>query len=385
MQDILKKFSFSIPTKLEYENNYIKNLGKTVSSYDRILIITDEGLIEAGILETVKNHIADKKYSIYSDIGSNPKDYQVEEGAEIAHDFNPDLLLAVGGGSPIDCAKGIEALISKNEESISELYGKRTISKKKIPFIAVPTTAGSGSEVTFSAVITDTDTRVKKSIRSKNIAPDLSLLDPSLTVSLPEDLTAFSGMDAFTHAIEAFTAKTSTVVTNALAIHSMKLILKNLEKAVNDPEDIEARGGMLLGSTLAGISFNNSDVASVHCMAESLGGKYDAPHGFCNSIILPFVMEHNKDYCAKKYAKVAQLMGLDYSNPSKGAEKAIEKIRKINQRIGIDAEKMQLKKEDIGELAERSVDNLSNESNPKPMDKEDYVRLFYKILEEKEK
>ncbi len=383
MEDIQEKFSFSLPTELEYGRNCIKDLQEKLHDYERLLIITDKGIEKAGILERVIGHINKKEYRIYSEVETNPKDVQVEEGAEIARDFRPDLILALGGGSPIDCAKGIEALLSEKEESICELYGKKTVGRKKIPFCAVPTTAGSGSEVTFSAVITDTKLGLKKSIRSKNIAPDMSLLDPSLTVSLPEDLTAFSGMDAFTHAIEAFTANTSNVMTDALAIHSMKLILNYLERAVKEKDDIEARGGMLLGSSLAGISFNNSDVASVHCMAESLGGKYDAPHGLCNSIILPFVMEYNKDHCVKKYAKVAQLMGLDHSTDSEGAEKAVEKIRNINKRVGIDAEEIPLKEEDIEELAEMSFNNLSNESNPRPMHKEDYVSLFQKILEEK--
>ncbi len=380
MEDIMKDFKFGLPTELEYGVGKIDLLGKKLEDFENCLVITDKGIEETGILDEVKSKLGGLDIKIYSDIESNPKDFHVEMGAKIARDFDPDVIIALGGGSPIDCAKGVGILLSEEDSDIRNYYGSDTVRREILPFIAIPTTAGTGSEVTFSSVITDSDSGVKKSIRSPFIAPNISILDPKLTTSLPEDLTAYSGMDAFTHAIEAYTAKTANPLSNSLALYSMELILKNIEKAVEKPYDLETRGATLVGSTIAGIAFNNSDVASVHCMAESLGGKYDAPHGLCNSIILPYVMDYNRKYCTDKYAKVADLMDIEFEDSDSGAKRSVEEIKKLNQKLEIPSlYKIGFKERDIEYLAEMSAENLSNESNPRPMGKEDYETLFKKI------
>ncbi|MEF8874971.1 MAG: iron-containing alcohol dehydrogenase [Candidatus Thermoplasmatota archaeon] len=380
MKDVIKDFRFGFPTELEYGVGKIDVLGEKLYDFDKALVVTDKGIEKSGIFDKVNSKLWDLDLQIYSDIESNPKDFQVEKGAEIARDFDPEVIIALGGGSPIDCAKGIGVLVSEGEDDIENYYGSETVKRETLPFIAIPTTAGTGSEVTFSSVITDSDSYLKKSIRSPFIAPDMSILDPELTTSLPEDLTAYTGMDAFTHAVEAYTAKTANPFSNSLALYSMELILKNIEKAVEEPDDLETRGAMLLGSTMGGVAFNNSDVASVHCMAESLGGRYDAPHGLCNSIILPYIMDYNREYCTDKYARVADLMDIEFEDNEEGAKRAVTEIKKLNQNMdmpGID--KIGFKESDIEDLAEMSADNLSNESNPRPMDKEDYEILFEKI------
>ena len=380
MKDIMKDFRFGFPTELEYGVEKIDILSEKLNYFDKVLIVTDEGIEKTGILDKVESKLWNMDLKIYSNIESNPKDFHVEEGAEIAQDFDPEAIIALGGGSPIDCAKGIGVLLNGGRNDISDYYGSDTVEREILPFVAIPTTAGTGSEVTFSSVITDSDSNLKKSIRSPFIAPYLSILDPELTTSLPEDLTAYSGMDAFTHAVEAYTAKNATTFSNCFALYSMELILENIEKAVKKPDDLEARASMLLGSTMAGAAFNHSDVASVHCMAESLGGTYDAPHGLCNSIILPYVMDYNKEYCTEKYAKVAELMGCEFKDAVEGAEKAVEGIKELNERLGMPSvDKIGVRDSDIEELAKISADNLSNESNPRPMDKEDYKILFRRI------
>ncbi|MFP4000925.1 MAG: iron-containing alcohol dehydrogenase family protein [Thermoplasmata archaeon] len=382
MKDVMQKFDFEIPTELEFGPGKINILSEKLDKLDieRILIVTDKGIEKTGIIDRVRSELDNVEYEIYDKVESNPKDYQVEDGAEIASDFEPDGMMAIGGGSPIDCAKGIGALLSGESDDISEYYGKETVGEAILPFISIPTTAGTGSEVTFSSVITDTESENKKSIRSPYIAPDISILDPELTLSLPETLTAYSGMDAFTHAIEAYTAKTATALTNSFALSSMELILDKIEEAVENPRDIEARSAMLLGSTIAGIAFNHSDVASVHCMAESLGGVYDAPHGLCNSIILPYVMEYNKDHCNEKYARVAEMMDYRCESKKTAASKAVEGIKELNEKLDIPSiQEIGLKESDIEILAEMSVNNLSNESNPRDMEKEDYIELFKRI------
>ena len=180
--------------------------------------------------------------------------------------------------------------------------------KPILPFIAVPTTAGTGSEVTFSAVITDRENNYKMTVRSPFMAAKVALLDPKLTVTVPPHITASTGMDALTHAIEAYTVKVSEPISDALALYAIELISNNLVNAVKNGEDIEARACMLVGSLLAGIAFSHSDVGSVHCMAEALGGVYDAPHGICNAVLLPYVMEYNVEFCLKS-TRESQAMG----------------------------------------------------------------------------
>ncbi|MFW5898480.1 MAG: iron-containing alcohol dehydrogenase, partial [Candidatus Saliniplasma sp.] len=258
MKDLMKEFCFKMPTELEFGVGKIEILAEKLEEMDieKLLIVTDRGIEKAGILDRIESNLSDIDYRIYEDVEPNPKDFHVVEGAEIAKGFDPDGMMAVGGGSPIDCAKGIGALLSGVDEDIRKYFGKGTVKKEILPFIAVPTTAGTGSEVTFSSVITDKNN--KKSIRSPFLAPDLSILDPELTKSLPKSLTAYSGMDALTHAIEAYTAKTATALTNSFALGSIELISKNIEKVFQEPNDMDSRSAMLLGSTMAGIAFNHS-------------------------------------------------------------------------------------------------------------------------------
>ncbi len=383
LQELSKDFRIVFPTDMIFGEGKRKTLGEKLEEYEieRPLIVTDKGIKQAGIFEKIRPQLENVDYEIYDGVEPNPKDVHVEEGAEIAESFDPDGLIAVGGGSSIDCAKAIGVLYSENSKSIDGYYGEGNVKAELPPFIALPTTSGTGSEITFSAVITDTDQDRKRSVRSEKSVPDVAILDPELTRTLPKELTAFSGMDAFTHSLEAYTAKTANPISNALALYSMELIIDNLPTVVEEPYDLEARSNMLVASSMAGMAFNHSDVASVHCMAEALGGKYDAPHGMCNSIILPYMMEYNKSYCPEKYAKIAERMGYDFVDASEGAEKAVKGIKKMNEELGIPSiHETALKKEDIEELAKISAENLSNESNPRPMSKEDYVGLFEKML-----
>ncbi|MFP4050939.1 MAG: iron-containing alcohol dehydrogenase [Thermoplasmata archaeon] len=379
---LMNDFNFKFPTELEYGIGKSDILKSKLNEYDikKPLIVTDEGIIEAGLLDELD--LMNVNYKIFDEIEPNPKDYNIEDGTEFAIDFDPDGIIVVGGGSSIDAGKGINVLLSESGSDIREYFGKNTVKEDLLPMIVLPTTAGTGSEVTFSAVISDSKKKSKMSIRSEKIAPDVAILDPKLTISLPKKITTYSGMDAFTHAVEAYTANTATPITDSLAIYSMELIINHLVKAYNNPKDIEARSAMLLGSTLAGMSFNHSDVASVHCMAETLGGSYDAPHDLCNSVILPFVMEYNKDHCQEKYARVAEMMGYEFDDAKEGADKAVDGIREMNEKLDIPRRlDLNIDENDIEQLSQISAENLSNDSNPRPMDKEDYIYLFRRLIE----
>lgn len=244
----------------------------------------------------------------------------------------------------------------------------------------MPTTAGSGSEVTFSAVLTDSGKKAKFSLRSVKIAAKVALCDPQLTVSMPAPLTASTGMDALTHAIEGFTATCAEPVANAVALYSIGLVSHYLRRAVEDGRDIEARAGMLMGSILGAMSFSHSDVAAVHCIAETLGGLYDKPHGVCNAVCLPEVMRYSKDYCVEKYAQVARAMGLSFASEADGANAAVEAVGTLSDDVGIPPfSSFGIEESRFHEIAVRSFENLSNASNPRPLSVDDYVEILRRL------
>ena len=253
----------------------------------RVLLVTDPGVIAAGIAGPVEIALltAGVPVVVYSDVSPNPRDTEVQAAADLALLSNADIIVVVGGGSPIDLAKAV-AGIATNGGKPQDWIAPRPFTKTPLPIIAIPTTAGTGSEVTRSSVINDTERQIKISLRDSQIAPKVALVDPELTYSLPSALTASTGMDALTHAIEAYTGRLATPITDALALQAMKMIAASLPKAVADGSNHDARETMMMASVIAGMAFSNSDVASVHCIAEAIGGRYDTPHGVANSLFL---------------------------------------------------------------------------------------------------
>ena len=374
-------FSFTLPTEIVYGPGVLARLPQEMKRLGctRPVIITDAGIMKAGIAGQVKELIAAAGYEfiVYSGVEANPKDVNCEECAGMARAFGADSLIAVGGGSPIDCAKAVGVLLAHNADKIKPYEGKTAATKPQVPLIAIPTTAGTGSELTFSAVITDTANHYKMTVKSPFTAAKLALCDPELTVSVPPMVTASTGVDALTHAIEGYTANCGEPIADAFALYSIELIYHNLEKAVKNGADLEARSAMLMGSMLGGMSFSHSDVASVHCVAESLGGMYDLPHGMCNAIFLPYVMEYNMDYCVEKYARVAQAMGFVFEDACEGAKMAVQAVKDLCRAVGLpDFRSQNVKTEDFDAIAERSAKNISTGSNPRPMSREDYLEVL---------
>lgn len=385
MTNILRQFSFELPTRIEYGVGVISKLGDELRllKAQKVAIITDPGIIKAGLLDKITSILKEEKllYNVFDGVDPNPKDRNVERGAQVVRSFGADAMVAISGGSVIDCAKAIGVLVSHDGKRIKDFEGKTAVKKQILPFIAIPTTAGTGSEVTFSAVITDTENNYKMTVRSPFMAAKVALLDPKLTVTVPPHITASTGMDALTHAIEAYTVKVSEPVSDALALYAIELISNNLVNAVKNGEDIEARACMLVGSLLAGIAFSHSDVGSVHCMAEALGGVYDAPHGICNAVLLPYVMEYNVEFCIEKYARIAKAMGETFETSREGAMKAVERIKKLATEVGLPSFKsLGVKEEDLEKLADMAAKNISTESNPREMTKEDYLTLFRRAM-----
>ena len=381
--NLTSSFSFDLPTRIEYGGGAVEKLADELERLQakNVMLVTDVRLAASGLLSRFTTHLGSRRisYDIFTRVEANPKDYNVEEGAQKAAFLKPDCLVAIGGGSPIDCAKAI-SVVAPGGSPVQDYAGKGTVTGDVLPLIAVPTTAGSGSEVTFSAVITDSRQHYKFSIKDPKIAPQVAIIDPELTQSMPPALTAATGMDALTHAIEAYTATASEPLADAAALYAVEMISHHLKTAVSEGQNLQARSGMMLGSVLAAIAFSHSDVAAVHCIAEAMGGKYDLPHGVCNAIVLPVVMEYNLDFCTEKYARLARAMGFSYRNVQSGAQKAVAAVKKLAADIQLPSFKeLGIKEVDLDDLARHSAANGSNASNPRPMEEADY-RQILKIL-----
>jgi len=378
-------FSFILPTKIVFGSGCLKTISEQLSELkmSRPLIVTDAGVSAAGILDRLieampKNAV----FKVFDKVEANPKDINVAAGAEAYRSFTADSIIAVGGGSPIDCAKSIGILAANNSRDIKAYEGKNVPTKPLPPVISIPTTSGTGSELTFSSVITDTRNNYKMTVKNAYTAPRTAICDPELTLTVPPAVTAATGMDALTHAIEAFTATCSEPISDAAALYAIELISQNLVRVFNNGKDLEARSRMLMGSMLAGIAFSHSDVASVHCIAESLGGMYDLPHGVCNAVFLPYMMEYNMGFCEEGYARIAQAMGLKSDSHRKGAEAAVNAVKQFAEDVRLPSFKsLKVNQDDFRKIARVSEKNGSNPSNPRPMTGEDYMAVLKMAFE----
>lgn len=382
----MKRFEFVLPTKIKFGEGICNELADEINKLGKSkpLIITDKGLIAAGVVKRVTD-ILDKKgmnnYQIFDGIEPNPRDVTVQEAYETACKCEADILIAIGGGSSMDTAKAVGVLMTHGG-AIGDYEGLDKIKRPIADLIAIPTTVGTGSEVTFWSVITDTKRHFKMSVGSPLVAPKLALVDPDLVESLPPAIIASTGMDALTHAIEGYTCTEAEPITDACGIYAIKMIADNLREAVHGNSK-EARANMLLGSLIAGICFGNSDIAGVHCMAESLGGLYDTPHGIANAILLPYVMEYNFTANVAKFAEVAKAMGekVDALSVRDAAYQAVAAVKKLNEDLNIPTLiEVGAVKEDLDELAQRSSVNVSVDSNPRKVGKEDFKQIFEKAF-----
>ena len=382
--NLLNSFTFELPTRIEFGVGAVGKLVESINNLgsEKVLVVTDKGLEAAGVLAAITDQLSAAKleFDVFSDVETNPKDHNVQAGSQIAQRLRADCLVAVGGGSPIDCAKSI-AVLATQGGTLRDFEGKDKITGDVLPLIAIPTTAGTGSEVTFSSVITDTAAGFKFTVKHASLAPRIALLDPQMTLTMPPGLTAATGMDALTHAIEGYTANVSEPLADAAALYAVELVAKYLKTAVFEGSNLEARAGMLAGSLLAGIAFSHSDVGSVHCIAEALGGKYDTAHGVCNAVVLPAVMEYNMDFCLERYARIALAMGIGFDSTKQGARRAVETVKQLAVDLNLPSfSSFGVKAEDVEELAVKSFVNGSNVDNPRPMTKDDYVILFNRMM-----
>jgi alcohol dehydrogenase len=380
---MIANFEFVLPTRIVFGSGVSKNLAEelTAMGKKKPLIVTDKGLINAGVVGKVLQGLdeAGMNYDIFDEIEPNPRDLTVQRGYELAKALENDSLVAIGGGSSMDTAKGIGVLMAHGG-IIQDYEGLGQVTKPICDLIAIPTTVGTGSEVTFWSVITDTKRHFKMSVGSPLIAPKVALVDPDLVETLPPAIVASTGMDALTHAVEGYTCTLAEPITDACGIYAIRLLAENIRKAVQE-NDKEAKANLLMGSLIAGICFGNSDIAGVHCMGEALGGLYDTPHGVAMAILLPYVMEYNYVSDYKKFAEMAKAMGenIDGLPEKEAAFAAITAVEKLNRDLKIPTLKeIGVQFDDLPELAKRSAVNVSVDSNSRVATQKDFLDIFMK-------
>lgn len=375
---LMPSVNFMGPGCLEVIGERVKILNGT-----KALIVTDKFLssLKDGAVEKTIGYLKAEgiDYAIYNKVEPNPKDINVYEGVKIYKENNCDMIITIGGGSPHDCGKGIGIALT-HEGDISDYAGIETLTHALPPIIAVNTTAGTASEITRHAVITNTKTKVKFVIVSWRNLPQVSINDPLLMVGKPAGLTAATGMDALTHAVEAYVSKDANPVTDAAAIQSIKLISKNLRLAVANGENIVARENMAYASILAGMAFNNGNLGYVHAMAHQLGGLYDMPHGMANAMLLPHVCKYNMIANLEKFADIAEFMGEKTAHLStvEAAEKAIQAMFRLSSDVGIPSslKEIGIKEEDIELMSINALKDGNAFSNPRKGNEKDVANIF---------
>lgn len=351
----------------------------------KALVVTDQTLVTSGIAECVLSALrkAGLDYVVYDEVQPNPTCLNVHEGLQVFQDHGCDAIISIGGGSPQDAAKAI-GIVAANGGHIREYEGLHKSKVKSVPLVAVNTTAGTSSEVTMNYVITDEERRVKMVMVDRNCLVDLSVNDPELMLSKPASLTAATGMDALTHAVEAMVTPGGFTVTSATAAAAVKLIFEYLPRAVKDGTDLEAREYMTYACFLGGIAFNNAGLGYVHAMAHQLGGVYDLPHGVCNAMLLPYVEEMNAKHVPDKFRHIAKAIGMDVKERTdkECADYVIAAIRELAKEVGIPEKLSELgvQNPDVELLASNAMKDACAPGNPYQPSKDEVMELFRKII-----
>jgi len=354
---------------------YAKNFGAK-----KILVVSDPGIIAAGWLDGILKILEGEElqFEIYSNISPNPKEKEVIEGAKLYKEEECNAIVAIGGGSTIDCAKGI-GIVSSNNKNILEFEGVDRVSNPIPPLICIPTT-GSSADVSQFAIIEDQKRKVKIAIISKAVVPDIALIDPITTTTMDEYLTVCTGLDALTHAIEAYVSNASSPITDLHALNAIRLISSNLLKTIDNPDDLGLRGNMMLGSLEAGLAFSNASLGAIHAMAHSLGGFLDLPHGECNAILLDHVIDFNFSEEPVRYQYIGEMMGIDFCGMAEDDKKAaiIQELTYLKESVGINSTLKQIgvKESDIPQLSRNAMEDPCIVTNPRRPKQEDIEEIF---------
>jgi alcohol dehydrogenase class IV len=359
-------------SSLEQINNILNKINAT-----KILVVTDKGIVNAGIyakLEAILNKDS-RQIVFFDEVQPDPSIKLVEQVVKIARNNNIDAVIGLGGGSSIDTAKVAAALVT-NDKEMASYIGIELLEKDALPIIAIPTTAGTGSEVTHIAILSDEKEQLKKGIVSSRIIPKFAILDPELTVGLPPHVTAATGMDALVHALEAYISINAYTYSDTLALRAIGIISENIREAYNNGKNLEARENMLLGSLLAGIAFANAGVAAVHAFAYPLGGMFHIPHGLANSVMLPTIMKFNMTGNEIRFTEMAKHLT---NNSNSTAQDTIKEIYKLCEelKIPLSLAELNIPESAISQLAE-SVMKVTRllANNPRKITYDDAIKLY---------
>ncbi|WP_423798465.1 iron-containing alcohol dehydrogenase [Neobacillus sp. SAB-20_R2A] len=344
------------------------------------LIVTDEILEKIGVVDKIITLLKGLPHGVYTGVKPEPEIALVEECKEAFTSGGHDGLIALGGGSAIDIAKAVSGFAGF-DGPIEQLFGTDLVPKKGAPIIAIPTTAGTGSEVTNIAILSDTEAQLKKGIVSDYLLPDVAIVSPEMTLTMPKSVTSASGIDALVHAIEAYISVNASPITDALAIGAMKMIAKYLPKAYANPNHIEARENMATASLMAGMAFGNAGVGAVHALAYPLGGRYHIAHGVSNALLLPYVMEWNKIACAERFRDIAEALGQNTSGLSdnEAADLAVETMRTLSAMVNIPTglRSFDIPEEDLRSMAEdASQITRLLKNNPRVLSTDEIEKIY---------
>lgn len=387
MNLLLDSFEFGLYTQIHYGVGSLNNIADVLNSYgyQNVLICTDPGIAQSGILERLGGILrkSEIKYTVFSEVEPDPTLEVVETVKQLYLQNQCDALIGIGGGSSIDTAKGASASVA-NPGDLGQYEGKNKLPNRGPDVIAIPTTAGTGSEVTHATVLKDTKRQYKMGILSQHLHPKVAILDPELLTTLPRGLAAITGMDALSHAIESYTSNQAQPITEALGLHAIRLISKYLRPFVARRTDLEAASQMMLASTIAGAAFIWGRVAAVHALSHPLGGRYKIPHGLANSILLPVVMEFNVTSNLEKFKEIAIIMGenVDGLGLREAAQRSVHAVKQLVDDLDIPAtlgaNKVNLSPEEIQVVAQEAFDSGIALANPKTVTVEDLKKILEK-------
>jgi len=378
--------NYYLPNLIQFGVRAIANLSEHLRRLEanKPLIVTDKGLVESGILARVKELLSDAEieYVIFDGVQPNPTDHNVYDGLAAYQEADCDAFIGLGGGSTMDATKAIQVM-SSHEGAIEEYYadagGAGKITPNMPKSILIPTTAGTGSEVSRGAIITDTKQNRKRAIGSPHLFPAVALLDPELTVSMPPKLTASTGMDALSHSVEAYVGKLYHPVAEGIALKAIKMVGKNLRTAVEHRDDLNARGEMLMASMMGALAFQKG-LGAMHSLAHQLSTEANIPHGIANAIMMPPVMKFNLEYAKEGYADIAAALGVDTSGMSidVAAGAAITAARQLSQDVGMPQSLSEagLHRDSLPNMAKNAMLDHCYGANPRPCTEEDMLRLY---------
>jgi alcohol dehydrogenase class IV len=379
-------FKFMTP-EIIFGTNSLSQIGESLLRLGakKVFVVSDPGVVNAGWVEYAVRYLKDCKldYYLWAEATPNPKDYEVERGVDAYRESGCNAVIGIGGGSAIDAAKAI-ALLATNDGTIHQYEGVDLVARPLPPMVMVPTTAGAGSEVSQFSIIVDSKRKVKMTIVSKSLIPDIAIIDPQTLMTKDARLTANTGMDALTHAIESYVSLAATPLTEGYSLQAIRLVAKYLRPSVASQHNREAKEAMAMASLQAGIAFSNSILGAVHAMSHQLGGLLDLPHGEVNAILLPYILEFNLISSPKKYRNIAAAFGENVNGLSltAAARKAITAVKELASDLGIpdSLSDLSLKEEQIDFLSQNAVHDACMITNPRDMEAADVKMLFRKAL-----